>query len=150
MSARLRGSDGKNKIARIPTPSSGCCSEQVPWFSFAYLTTNSRYNLQELPSGSLREKTLWGLYSRLRELSGNTWLHWGQNRKHSGFETMRVGDLKFSPSGGRELSKDTTIYIFRFETWQGSNKGRIIGFKDSPCSVFHVIGFDVDFSAYEH
>ena len=150
MSAHLRQKKTAERVSQNPHTSLSCCAVQVPWFSFRALTSNSRYNLDDLPHGTEREVTLSLLYTRLRELSRETWLYWGQLRKQFGLETMEVKDLNFSPGGGIELPKDQTIYIFRFDTYQGANKGRIIGYKDDPCAVLHIIGFDVDFKAYDY
>lgn len=68
--------------------------------------------------------------------------------KSTGLETISYQDIGFKVDAN--LSKDTTLYVFRFDTYQGHNKGRIIGYKNAPCSVLHVIGFDIDFSSYEH
>lgn len=150
MSGHLRKKQAGDRVSGTPHTSLNCCSVQVPWFSFRALTSNPRYNLDAMPSGSEKEITLSGLYHRLRELSRETWLYWGQQRKQLGLETMAAKDLNFSPGGGVELPRDKTIYIFRFDTYQGSNKGRIIGYKDDPCAVLHIIGFDIDFRAYDH
>lgn len=58
--------------------------------------------------------------------------------------------LNFTAASDAGLTGDTKMNIFRFDTHLGNGKGRIIGFKDSPCSAFNVIGYDFDFSAYSH
>ena len=149
MSHGLKKKTGSSKVSRTPIADSGCCSEQKPWFAFDRLTSNSRYNLDNLRPGRDRETTLLGLYTRLRELSSESRLYWSQQKKSVGTETMHLCDLNFSP-GGDAVFGDETIYVLRFDTYQGRGKGRIIGFKSDPCAVFHVIGFDIDFSAYDH
>ena len=146
MANRIKPPVQTNKIG-IRHDNTGCFSDQYPWFSFKALTANSRYNLNTL-SGKEAESTLRGLYQKLHELSGQPWCHWMGLRKASGLETLEYHEIKFSAAV--KLAKDTTIYVFRFDTYQGHNKGRILGYKNSPCSVFHIIGFDVDFSAYDH
>ena len=132
--------------------SQGCISEQYPWFSFRYVTTNSAHSLKFLEKleANGREITLTGLYKKLEELSKEPWRYWTQNRKSSGLETINYSELNFQVSNFPELTKDTSIYVFRFDTYQGTGKGRLLGFKLSPCSVFHIIGYDFDFSAYKH
>lgn len=127
-----------------------CFSERFPWFSFRSMTMTADYNLRSLQNGSMRELTLAGLYKRLQELSSKPWIYWMQQPKHSGLETLSYGDLNFTAGPSANLSKDTTIFVFRFDTYQGTGKGRILGYKNSPCSVFHIIGYDLDFSAYKH
>lgn len=147
---KLKGKSQVPKIRSHPSNMTLCFSEQFPWFSFRSMTTNVRYNLESLSNGSMRESTLIGLYNRLQELSSSPWVYWTQQPKQSGLETLSYGDLKFSAGAAAVLSKDTTIYVFRFDTYQGAKKGRIIGYKNSRCSVFHIIGYDLDFSAYNH
>lgn len=148
---KLRSKEQKNKLDGKANHSSGCCSDQYPWCSFRYLTTNPRYNLEKLDT-HLKAQTLNTLYSKLVELTNNPWQYWMQKPKAVGLETMEYGDIQFKANMGSEgdLAKDTSIYIFRFDTYQGFRKGRILGFKKSPCAAFHIIGYDVDFSAYDH
>ena len=70
--------------------------------------------------------------------------------RKTGLETIPFDELEFSPGPGANLTKDVKLFVFRFDTYQGTGQGRIIGFKSSPCSVYHIIGFDFDFSAYPH
>ena len=130
----------------------GCSSEQHPWFSFRYMTENGRYSLKFLEKVSARDKaeTLSSLCHRFEELSAEPWTHWMEQQKRIGLETMDFSRIKFSAKPSTPISKDTTVYVFRFDTYVGKGKGRIIGFKNSPCSVFHVIGYDFDLSAYDH
>lgn len=146
MANRIKAPIQKNKIS--PKSADGnCFSDQYPWFSFKALTRNSRYNLNTL-SGRDAELTLKGLYNKLQDLSSKPWYHWMGLRKAAGLETMDYQNINFKANA--ELAKDTTLYVFGFDTYQGVGKGRIIGYKDSPCSVLHIIGFDIDFSAYKH
>lgn len=128
----------------------GCSSEQHPWFSFRYMTQNKQFSLEYLNklNSSDRESTLVSLFKRLEELSCKPWLYWTQQPKKTGLETISYDQLHFSPN--ISLSKDTTIYVFRFDTYRGNGKGRILGFKGAPCSVLHVIGYDFTLSAYDH
>lgn len=130
----------------------GCSSAQHPWLSFCYMTANKSHSLQFLDGldTTERERTLGGLLFRLEELSRFPWLHWMENRKNIGLETIPFDSLRFAPSQKANLTKDTTLYIFRFDTYQGNGKGRIIGFKRSPCAAYHIIGYDFNFTAYPH
>lgn len=147
---KLKEKSLKPKIATIQSATASCFSDQFPWISFRSMTANANYNLKSLSTGSIRELTLVGLYKRLQELSSNSWVYWTQQPKKSGLETLSYGDLNFEVGSSATLSKDTTIYVFRFDTYQGAGKGRILGYKSSPCSVFHIIGYDLDFSSYDH
>lgn len=147
--AKIRGKEQKVEI-KGKSHSSACSSEQCPWVSFRAMTNNSRYNLSSLRAGKEREVTLDGLYRKLTALSAQSWLEHLQKPKKSGLETMTYGDIGFSANESAALSDDTAVYIFRFDTYVGKDKGRIIGYKNSPCSVYHIIGYDIDFSAYDH
>jgi len=147
---KLKGKSQEPKITAVSSVPVSCFSEQFPWFSFRSMTATANYNLKNLPSGPMRELTFAGLYKRLQELSSNPWVYWTQQPKQSGLETLSYGDLKFTAGASATLSKDTTIYVFRFDTYKGSGEGRILGYKNSPCSVFHIIGYDLDFSSYNH
>lgn len=148
--ARIRNKTKSIKIDGKPDANRGCCSDQYPWLSFRYLTRNSKYNLDGLPAGKDREIILCNLNRKLAEISGKPWLFWTQNRKSTGLENLTYGDLEFSADPESPISKDTTVFVFRFDTNNGTGRGRIIGFKNSPCAVFHIIGYDLDFSAYDH
>lgn len=147
---KLRGKTQNNKINMKSDEKKECFSAQYPWFSFQNMTKNSKYNLSELHSGKEKEETLEGLYRRLQELSEYQWIYWMQQPKQSGLETLCYGDIKFEASRTVKISKDTSVYVFRFDTHKGRKTGRIIGYKNSPCSVLYIIGYDLDFSAYAH
>jgi len=129
--------------------SPGCCSEQYLWFSFRYMTANRRHSLEYLNEGQLRD-TLPHLMEKLEEMGQHTWEYCLSRPKGVGMETIPYDRLRFAPGNDFIITKDEKVYILRFDTYQGPNKGRIIGCKKSPCAVFHIIGYDFDFSAYEH
>ena len=113
------------------------------------MTSNPQYNLSKLPTGSEGERIYKALYERLVELSNQPWQHWLGMQKQNGFETIDYHDLKFQPNQNITLTKDTKLYVARFDTHK-TQGGRIIGFKQSPCAAFHIIGYDIKFSAYSH
>ena len=144
----------KDQRIRLTTPQdqSSCPSDQYPWVSFRYMTANKDFTVEclERLSGQQRETTLLNLYRKLVELSSRPWSYWLQQRKASGMESMDYSRLHFQANQDAGLTSDTKVYILRFDTHLGSGKGRIIGFKQSPCAVLHIIGYDFDFSSYNH
>lgn len=151
--SQIKKKDSKIKInPNAAISKQGCSSDQHPCFSFRYMTKNKRYSLEFLEScpGREREKTLALLYNRLEELSHRPWRYWMQNPRKNGVETLCYDRFYFTPNNDANLTGDSTIYVFRFDTYKGSGKGRIIGFKKSPCSVLNIIGYDFDHSAYDH
>lgn len=147
---KIRKKDKPIKIDGKSLKHQGCSSEQHPWFSFKYMTTNSDHCIKALPDGREREITISKLYEKLEELSKKEWIYWTQQPKRIGLETISVGQLDFSPSPDANITQDSTLYVFQFDTHKGSRQGRIIGFKSSPCATLHIIGYDFDFSAYNH
>lgn len=149
--SKIKRSNTKSKI-KSKKENQVCSSEQYPWFSFRFMTLNKKYNIRFLNSlqTNEREKTIYCLYKRMEEISSRPWVYWGRLRKHEGLETIPFEVIHFSINGDTELSDDAKIYVFRFDTFMGKGCGRILGFKKSPCSTFHVIGYDFDFSSYPH
>ncbi len=153
MSRKLREKADAPKLkGKQKDQDQGCGSDQYPWISFRYMTANREHSLAFLGSLDLRdrERTQAGLLTRLDEISRFPWLYWMGMQKAAGLETLPADELEFLPGYGAPVTKDMTLYIFRFDTYQGSKKGRIIGFKLAPCSAYHIIGYDMNFSAYRH
>lgn len=113
-------------------------------FSFKYLTTEKKYNFGKLDKGGKREWCT-ALFERTVEISSESWLTWLNKEKGVGIETIPAESLNFSPKD-RCFSPDEKVAIFRFN----KGRGRIIGIKESKSPVFYVIGFDTDYSAYNH
>lgn len=123
--------------------------EQFPTFSFRYLTTNSKFNFGYFRPAQARDmrEAKYNLYDRIEEICRKDWRYWGSLNKRSGFETLDYSRLKFSPTE-LEISKDEKVFIFRFNIHD--NDARIIGIRVGKCPIFHVIGYDLDHSAYDH
>lgn len=136
--------------AKIQRPEPGCISEQYPHISFRYMTKNSDHNFDYIENCVDRDQALiaTNLFRRLEEITKLSWQQLGADRKQNGYETLRRKQIKFK--GTDANTEDSKVYVFRFDTHRGSGKGRIVGFKDSPCSALFVIGFDFDFDAYNH
>jgi len=113
-----------------------------PSFSFCYLTTNKKYNFESLDKGKQKEWSA-ALVDRMIEISKEDWIYWFGLPKNKGIETIPYEKVNFSPNE-IGISDDEKVIVFRFN----SQKGRIIGFKVD--TIFYIIGFDFDFSAYDH
>lgn len=149
--SKIKGKHEQPKIS-VKDEQSRCSSDQYPWISFRYMTKNKDHSLDALEKiqGANRETTLLCLHNKLQEISSKPWTYWLQLRKQSGLESISYDDLHFKASDEASLTSDTKIFVLRFDTHLGAGKGRIIGFKDSPCATLHIIGYDFDFSAYDH
>ena len=57
-----------------------------------------------------------------------------------------MDDLRFA-ANGYQFSSDEKVIVFRF----GINSGyRLLGIKGNDSNILYVIGYDFDFSAYDH
>jgi len=115
-------------------------------FSFVYLTTNTDHNfLYFKKNKSECYKVKAALYDRIEEITKEPWLYWYGQSKFNGIETIPAKEIKFKPSG-YEFSDGDKVIVFRFN----GDKGRIIGVKLDSSPFYYVIGFDFDYSAYNH
>lgn len=149
--SKLKKSSRAPKI-QPPTASTAVCQEkQYPFFSFRYTTTNKRYSLSSIEklNASEQHAVLSGLVQRISEITKESWesLH-NQRKNQNGYEMIPKYQIKFDFA--YPLTDDAKLIVFRFNTHLGNKHGRIIGFKDSPCSAYYVFGLDLDFSAYNH
>ncbi len=120
------------------------CSNNLA-FSFKFFTANKKYNFENIKDNHDLRKWKSSLAEKIIEVSQNDWKSFLSYPKNSGMETIFCRQLNFIPNN-YTFSPDEKVFIMRF----ASGKGRIIGVKDGSCSIFHVIGVDVDFSAYNH
>ncbi len=118
-----------------------------PVLSFAYLTTNSKYNFDYFGKDKHNRITAKAeLIDRLIQLTQETWVYWQSLSKfQGGLETLKASDICFSPKD-YEFSEDEKVIVFRF----CSGDYRIIGFQNSSSPTYYIIGFDFNYSAYDH
>jgi len=126
------------------------CSQYVS-FSFRYLTTNNDHNFKGIKDKNKKNKMYEDLNERLQEISSDTYKYWTSQDKRRGMTTIPYSKLKFSWQGNPKfrdklLTKDQPVYKFRF----GNQDYRLLGIKIGSCSTFYIIGFDFNFSAYDH
>lgn len=134
------------KLKHIQTKSTvspAAKSAETVAFSFRYLTSDKKYNFEKLDKGKKREWCA-ALFDRMTVISSDSWISWKNKGKETGYETIPADRIAFAPQG-RIVSPDEKVVIFRF-----NNSGRIIGVKESNNPVLYIIGFDIDFSAYDH
>ena len=150
--SQIKNKDQKPQISRgnpqLGYSIGGDC-DQYPTFSFRHLTANSKYNFgyfNASQSAKMKEAKH-SLYDRIEALTRQEWKYWGSLGKANGYETIEFSRLKLAPID-LKITKDNKIYIFRFEI--GKKSARIIGYKKGSCPIIHVIGYDFDFSAYDH
>lgn len=129
---------GENKL---------CNAKDVnPAFCFKYLTTNSKYNFDYFSDKNHKLKMFETLFEKLDYCASYSRLELINQRKETGFEALDFERLKFQANAEKNLFGPKFISI-RFN----QQRYRIIGaFSDVCPNVFHVIGFDFDYSAYNH
>ena len=118
--------------------------------SFRYLTDAKRYSFSYFKNQwrdelSARQE----LDKAISALNANNWLQLGKLNKLQlgGFERLPYGAIEKSVfKRAEEVTPDLDIYSFRFS----SGKYRLLGVTLSNSSVFYILGFDFDYSAYNH
>jgi len=115
-----------------------------PIFSLKYLTTNKKYNFNGIKNDELdefREK----LIEKIIDLESKyTTENLFSMKKSNFFEGINYYQLKFNIDN-IEISKDTKVYIFRV-----TSDYRMICVFSDVAPIFHIVGFDFRFNAYNH
>ena len=147
--AVLKKSKQNPKVNKLIVQEQHRCPED-PSFSFIHLTKNKDYNFEYFSSKMRKnlEVKQADLTKKLIEISQQTWETWYNLRKEKGVETLNYNQIHFSPNN-LELSPDEKIIVFRFS----SGSCRMLGIKGkvcSTCATYYIIGFDFNYTAYNH
>ncbi|MCR0153961.1 hypothetical protein [[Clostridium] innocuum] len=123
--------------------------ESSVFFNFQYITSDKRFNYEYIKKG--KQSIYKDIVKALQKFSQNSWDELRRMGKdNGGFETMEYGRMVPSIADkikDKPITKDTKLYIFRV----GGNKYRMIGYKSNSCrAAMHILGFDFDFSLYDH
>lgn len=145
--SRLTKRNGNNAISKAETLRGGNCP-QVPAFSFAYLTTNNTYNLNYFSDDNDKRTAITNIHERLLEICQNNWRHWHLLPRQQGLEMIPSDGVNFSPSV-KKMMPDEKILVFRMKGYAG-NGARILGIREDSCPIYYIIGYDFNFSAYDH
>lgn len=119
--------------------------ESYPVFCFKHLTTNKKYNIEYFKKKNVREKSkaYGALFFLINDMQNSGWKDLFSRSKEIGFESIQSKQLKLQPKN-LSLSPDSKVLCIRFK----KQTYRMLGIKNKD--VFHVIGFDFDYSAYNH
>lgn len=144
----------QQKHNKISIPQTEDMSErQEITISFKYLINNKKYTFDYFNASEKDNQlsTMIGLYNRLTELTKRTWHECQLLRKGvpNGFEKIYRNSLNVNIDN-KDVLKHEKLYVVRFDTFMGTNKGRIIGFKEKNNPTFYIICFEFDYSAYNH
>ena len=112
------------------------------------MTSNKSYTLDYFKDGNSRRVTADSILNRLIEICQKDWKYWFSLCKESGAETISYNQVSIIPSG-KVLTPDVKLIVFRLKGHSGKSV-RMIGFREEACPIFYIIGFDFDFSAYDH
>ena len=117
--------------------------------SWKYMTVNKNHTFEYFQKDMRKEVRAWRELSELiRHLNQSTWQNALSVSKYQkyGAETLESSCLKFSPKD-YTFTSDQKVIVFRFG--QG-NDYRLIGVKGTDSNILYVIGYDFDFTAYNH
>ena len=121
-------------------------------FSFEY-SVNKKYSIEYITKKK-KEKCndiIFDLFKKLEELSKMKFVDFQNRPKNSGYEMIPISELNFKINENCMkslcLSEDSKIIVFRFH----NQNCRLLLAQSRKCSsLFYVIGYDWDFSAYDH
>lgn len=139
---------GKVSTDRIERHKEEIVCPSHPAFSFEYVTSNKHYSFEYFKDRNDKRKASTALVQKLHELSLISWTDIILRDKEMGMESMPFHVLNFSPLSefSKTITKDAKFMAFRFN----NQSNRLIGIKSEACPIFHIIGYDFDYTAYSH
>lgn len=141
MSNKLKSNNIKDKIKEPEN-----ATLDYPVLCFKYLTTNNGYNVKYFNHFREKAKAYSALFYLISDIQSTSWKDLMLRGKTKGFESINSGELNFKPSNYK-ITPDEKVFILRFKR----NNYRLIGVKSNKNKdVLHVIGFDFDYTAYNH
>ena len=119
--------------------------------SFKYSIKDKRHSIEHIfKTKDNNKKVIQNLFAKFQELSNLTWKELQNRPKQSGYETIPISEFKINLDNIKkdlELADDSKIIVFRFN----NQNSRLLGVKSAKCkSILYIIGYDWDFSAYQH
>lgn len=151
---------GKNlqviKGAQPNTPLITCKfkeNEQFVFVDFGHITKQKRYGYNALIDKQKDDRQiLKSLLTMIVEMSNSTWAELAHREKDAtgGYETIGLSQFKTKiwDQFDSKLTNDVKLYVFRFGN---GNAYRMIGYKSDGCRhAIHILGFDLDYSLYNH
>lgn len=141
-------SKNKSSLTLKISSSSGAAHEELISFSFRYMTTNKKHNWDYFAVSQFRDKVkaydafiaVMTLLSRKNRID----IIKMSRKDEGGSERIPYNQLNFR--AGNDCMALENVRSFRF----GKGDYRLIGFWSRQSSVFYIIGFDFDYSAYNH
>lgn len=119
--------------------------------SFKYSINKKNYTIENQTNSREKcNKVIKKLFDRFEEISNLTWKELQNRPKETGYEMIPISEFNINLDNIKEslnLSDDSKIIVFRFN----NQKCRILGVRSAECSsILYIIGYDWDYSAYNH
>lgn len=115
-----------------------------PVFCFKHITTNKKHNINFFKKDvNAKTKAYGALFYLIDDMQNSTWRELFSRRKETGFESIPYKEIKLKPNSYK-ITPDSKVISIRFKR----QNYRMIGVKEND--IFHVFGFDFDYSAYDH
>lgn len=125
--------------------------DQYPAISFKHLTTNKDYNLNYLTNKQKYDRLAVkeSLIDKLQEITSKSWKElFSLPHETEGCEAFSFSEFSHVKPKDIQLSPDEKIFIFRFKSFK--DQARVFGFRKDKCPTLYIMGYDFDFSAYNH
>ena len=119
--------------------------------SFKYSIRNKKYTIEHiLKQKSNNKKTIENLFKKLEELSNLSWLELQNRPRENAYEMIPISEFYINLEEIKaklNLWDDSKIIVFRFD----NQNRRLLGIRSQECSsILYIIGYDWDYSAYNH
>lgn len=146
----IKSKNDRNKI-RSSSNIEAVCNQNSDdiLFEFGHMTRLKDYSIDALVENA-DKKTFKNFKDLIQNISSATWLELlSRNKKQlGGFETLPLQAFNNVIWDNLDLSGDVKLHVFLFGD---AKRYRMVGYKSTNCNrVFHVLGFDLDFSLYDH
>ena len=148
MSKKIKGAKStvKLNIKKVDAP-------QLITVSFCYLSKNKTRNFGFFGSKNIRQKAdaFEQMLSFLQRLTLKTRADIAEIAKDRdcGFEMLDNEIVNCTPNG-YQFSENDKVTVFRFGDNGNGGNYRLLGFFENNSPVLYIIGFDFDYSAYQH
>lgn len=155
MRKKLKNLTDENKVSIHKSKKEPFCEQwkEDILFEFGHITELKNYSYEALIEKSKNDKTALKSYLDLiKVISAETWekLNTRSRKTTGGFETLPLSSFRknICDKYNSKMSPDIKLCVFRFGS---GDSYRMVGYKSHNCSrTFHVLGFDLDFSLYDH
>jgi len=119
--------------------------------SFKYSIKKKKYTIDEKAEAKEKNNKIFKeLFKKLNELSNTTWEELQNKPKEIGYEMIPISKIDINLENIKQelkISEDDKIIVMRF----CNQKYRILGVRSQECnSILYIIGYDWDYSAYNH